>query len=325
MVGNLAKSPLAAIFFGALFWFVAAGPLPYSQAYREATAAFILPLAGYLYLIVFALWTTVLFALVFSNTRARGVRLILPATAASWGLQWGIPLLQQLIHGESTGAVAKTDTLLWLASGCVCTALLLALLLFLYKLPERPSLPAGKAPPPPAKYRIKVLGLIIRMLLLPVIFMVMYYLLWYFLLWRSDTVREFYGGAEKLGFMAEIIRILIERGFEVVVVLIKGLAYAAFSLPLLFLLSEKRGIFLIANVMFYLSGALFYLIPSPFMPQAVRLPHFIEGAALCAAYGVAAGFLLHTSLKRENAPAAAKAAPQPDAKAKDPAPATTKK
>jgi hypothetical protein len=142
---------------------------------------------------------------------------------------------------------------------------------------------------------------------LPVIFVLMYYLLWYFLLWQSDAVREFYGQPEKQTFMQEIISILLNKGSSVVVVLIRGLAYALFSLALLFVLPGKRVMFIITNAMLCGSGAILFLIPSALMPEAIRMPHLIEGAALLVVFGGFAAFLLHTAIRSEKVPEAAPA------------------
>ena len=305
MGGNLAKAPLTAVLYGALLPFVAV-LFPYSQGYMDTAGAFVMPKTGYAFLVAYGLWISIGMAIAFANVKGRGIGAALPLIITACGLGWGVPLIRQLMLGEPTGLVSTADTLFWLAAGCVTTILMTFLMMLLFKGEERPE-PKPGAPAQP-KYRIHVLGLIIRLLVLPVIFMVLYYLLWYFLLWRTESVREYFGQPELRNFMGEIIDILVNRGFTVVVTLIVGLAYALFSLPLLLQLPGKRLMFLVLNAVFYASSALLFLIPSPFMPDAVRMAHLLETGVLLVVYGAVSGILLHTALIREEVAAPAPAA-----------------
>jgi hypothetical protein len=308
MVKNLAKSPLLAVFYAALIWFAAA-LLPYSQGYLDAMAGGAMPLLGFVILVGYALWVMVAVALAYTSRSAGGVRFLVLLLVSMVGSQWAGPMLQAILRGERTGFASRMDLLLLLGAMAGATILVVVLSLFLYRNPERA--PANSKPEPAkARYKINILGLVIRVLVLPIIFVLMYYLLWYFLLWQSDAVREFYGQTEKLTFMEEIINILLNNGADVIAVLLRGLAYALFGLALLFLLPGKRVMFIITNAMLVGSGAILFLIPSALLPEAVRLPHLIEGAALLIPFGGIAGILLHTAIRQEKV---AEAAPAPKA------------
>lgn len=302
MGGNLAKAPLVGIFYGTLLWFVAA-LLPRSAAYAEAAGPFVMPTVGLLMLLAVAVVFAAACAVAFGGARKGGVPFIAMLALTACGAQWLAPLLRQLLLGETTGVMTTGDTLFELLAGCGATILALVLAMLLYKTPDKAAFPGGKAPPE-AKYKLGVLGLVIRLLVLPLIFFLLYYLLWYFLFWRVDAAREFFGRAEKLNFMGEVIAILVDRGKEAAVTLLVGLAYALISLPLLFQMQGKRVLYIAANTLLYLTAALRYLIPSPIMPDAVRMAHLPETGLLLLLYGIIAGLLLHTAFRKQEVPTA---------------------
>lgn len=318
MGGNLAKAPLVGVFYGAMLWFIIS-LLPRSAAYAEAAAAFTMPVSGQLFLLVAAVVFAAACAVAFSGARRGGIPFVAMLALTACGVQWAAPLLRQLLLGETTGVMTGGDTLFELLGGCAMTILALVLAALLYKTPDKAT-PGGK-PPAETKYKLGVLGLVIRLLVLPFIFFLLYYLLWYFLFWRVDAAREFFGRAEKLNFMGEIIAILVDRGREAAVTLLVGLAYALFSLPLLFQMQGKRVLFIATNTLLYLTAALRYLIPTPVMPDAVRMAHLPETGLLLLLYGVITGLLLHTAFAKQEAAAApgvpakgAKPGAQPPAK-----------
>lgn len=237
----------------------------------------------------------------------------MPLTATCCGVQWLAPALYQLVWKPSADAMTKTDILFQMLGGCAATVLLLLLLSMLFQGEAQPAARPGGAAAPSPRYKLNVVGLAIRMLVLPLIFTVLYYLIWYYLLWRVEAARVFYGRPEKLGFMAELIGILVDssQNRQVLVIMLKGLAYPLLTLPLLLQMQGKRVMFLASTVMLYCSGALLYLIPSPVMPDPVRMAHLLETGVLILVYGVLSALLLHTVVRKETPPipAAAKAAP----------------
>lgn len=305
MGGNLARSPLIGVFYAALLWFVA-GFLPRSEAYAGAVAGFSFPTMGKLMLLAYAVVAAAIYAAVFSGAQKGGPGLALMLALTACGQQWLTPSLRQLLLGETTGVMTMTDTLLQTLGGCGATVLVLVLAMLLYKTQEKPAAKPG-APKTEPKYKLGALGLVIRMLALPVIYFLVYYLLWYFLFWRREAVYTFYTGAEfsKLeNFMGELIHVLVDRGREAVLTLLTGLAYALFGLPLVLRMREKRVLFIACNALLCLTGVMIYLLPSPVLPDEVRMAHLPLQGAVLLVYGVLSGVLLHTAFHREAAPAA---------------------
>lgn len=310
MGGNLAKAPVVGIFYAALVYYLAAF-LPRGEAYAASLAEFSLPLFGLLMLLACAVVPAVIYALVFSSAKKGGVGLLIPLVFAACGLQFAAPAFRQLLLGEATGTMTLRDTLFVLLGKCVATILALVLSMLLFKTAAEPARAPGAPPPPEQKYKLSILGIIIRMLVLPVIFTVAYYLLWYHLCWKADAVREFYASPELEPFMKTIIDILVSHGKEVLVTLLNGLVYAAFSLLLLFKMQGKRVLYIVVNTLFCLTGAIAYLVPDPIMPVAVQRAHLFETGALLLVYGALSAVLLYTAFRRvDAAPAPGKTVPQ---------------
>lgn len=288
MGGNLAKTPLTAALYAGLLWLMHA-VLPWSEGYRGVWKEFTMPAWGIGMLIACCLLASIGMAVAYSATRG-GVMPSVMLFLTTAGTMWIAPSLPGLLLGEPTGVMSGSDVVFHLAGGCIATALFVVLLTMLWRAEPQASAQA--------QYKLRPLGLVIRMLILPVIFLVAYYLIWYFLLWRVEAVRVYYGEEGKLNFMAEIIDILIYKGSQVAVTLLKGFAYALFSLPLLLQLQGKRVLFIASNTLLYLMSGVFYLVPNPVMPDAVRMAHLMETSVLMLLYGVVSGLLLHTAFRK---------------------------
>ncbi len=289
MGANLSKTPLLAIVYGSFFSFAMLF-IPYSQTYREALNGFTMPMMGNLMLVAFGLWSAVIAAILYSSVKVKGLTpiwFILTFT----GIQWFLPYLQQLMFGQPTGKMTLPDTLFQVLVGFGSTVLLIVLCMLLYQTPENQV---------NGKYKVKTLGLVIRLIVLPFIFMVLYFITWYFLAWRNGAVREYYQpGASDNGFVAVMIDLLLYRANRVPFSLLLGLLYSAFSLPLLFILEGKRTLFISTTTMLFLSGAVLNLIPSAVVPGDVRLAELIQYSVLLLVYGVLSGIILYTSLQKQ--------------------------
>lgn len=318
MGGNLAKSPLIALFYAALLHFISLF-LPLSDMYGSIMYSFgpETPLSGYLFLFLYCLWIAAAAALVFAATEKLGFGAALLLLPASLGLQWIVPMFWQFIDGEPSGVMTQSDTLMRAIQGCLATLIILLLCTLLYtkKPTERP---AAK----PGKYKLRILRFIIFLLVLPIIYSLLHFILGYVLAWRNDAVRLYLRGGDNNGIMDMIINMLLHAGRYALYALLKGLLIALFSLPLMLLLPGKRVLYIVANIMLCLSGAILYLLPNPTIPDDVSLTLFIANAVILTVYGGLSAFLLHLCLippepAKAPAPTPARGAPA----AKPPAPA----
>jgi hypothetical protein len=301
MVPNLAKSPLIALFFGALLY-LAGAYIPYSETYTALAADFPATLSGTLFLLLFAFWLSLTAAVCFGAAEKGGARTIAPLTVAMLGCVWLIPSLEALLYTGHAGVLPRADALVSMGFYAACTVLAMALCALLYRTQAqaKPVNPHEAARQPQVTYKLKTMELIIKILVLPLVYAVLFFVAFYFLHWNNEEVRTFYGGqAENLGFIASVVRILLDRGWMLTLALAKGLAYTLFALPLLFLFPGKRAIYIVMTMLLNLSGAIWLLIPTPIMTDAIRLSNLIYTAVLTFVFSVLMAILLHTCFRRE--------------------------
>jgi hypothetical protein len=301
MVSNLAKSPLIALFFGALLY-LAGAYIPYSETYTALAAELPATLSGTLFLFAFAFWLSLTAAVGFGAAGKGGVGTIIPLTIAMLGCVWVIPSLEALLYTGHAGGHTRADALISMGFYGACTVLAMVLFALLYRTQAKakPANPREAVRQPQVSYKLKTMELIIKILVLPLIYTVLFFVAFYFLHWKSDEVRAFYGGQpENLSFIASVVRILLDMGWMLILSLAKGLAYTLFSLPLLFLFPGKRAIYMVMTVMLNLSGVVWLLIPTPLMTDTIRQSNLIYTAVLTFAFSVLAAFLLHTCFRKE--------------------------
>lgn len=289
MGGNLAKAPLTAIIFAAMMALMAQ-LLPVSQTYAQASAEFRMPLAGYVFLVVYGLWLSLAMALYYYHAKAKGPGALIFAAIFFLGLACVGPAADQIAFGQPTGAMTGADTWMQVIAFSVST---LFILLLGHMLMSRD--PAMEQPRP--KCKLQALPLTIKLIVTPFIFCILFFILWYFMVWQREPVLLYYSGGlprAEVDFLPMLTR-------NVIFSLVQGLAYMLLSLPLLQQLPGKRSMFLILNALLYLSGALYWLIPQAAVPDAVRIAQLVRYGVLMLVYAVLTGIMLHTSIKAEEA------------------------
>ncbi len=286
MGSNLAKAPLVAVFYAALLHFSEVF-LPLSTPYAETLYAFapgVSPLR-HLILVGYALLIYAIAAIIAATVEKGGFGALLLMLPAFWGQMLVAPVFQHLFLGEPSGTLSRGDLLWRMAQGAICSLLMLVLcmLLFPKKTPVSPA----------AKGKVNLLFMLLYiMVVLPLAYFLFHFVLGYFLGWRNDAVRIFYQGGADGGVLALIINMLLDAPRYAFFALTRGVLVAAFTVPLLFLMPGKLLLIITVNVLLNLSGALFYLLPSPAMPADAALPHFIAGGVTAVLYSALAAFLL---------------------------------
>ncbi|MDL2233624.1 hypothetical protein LJC63_08635 [Ruminococcaceae bacterium OttesenSCG-928-L11] len=293
----MAKSPLMAIFLGALLFF-AAGFIPYSEAYLAQAAEFTAPFIGPFLYMGFALYLSLIAAVVFGTAPPGKIKMMGFFFLSLIGLTWACPLLQSLLYDASPGIPGRMDAVFSAAFQIGCVLLGMVLFALNYKTAQPP---ADNDPPQSVaiEYKLRPVMLIVNIVVLPLIYTLLFFVAWYFLYWHNADVRAFYGAAEDGGFIGAIVNVLLNDAWMLTLALAKGLAYTVFTLPMLFLFKAKRVLFLILNVLLYLSGLVRMLIPDPIMPDAIRWPYLICNGALLFVFAVLAGVLLHILVFRK--------------------------
>ena len=309
VVKYLARTPLTAIAYAAVLYFIAVF-IPYSQEYSEFLLEFHMPLNGYLFMIAYGLYVSVVLAVIFYSAKHQGFKLMLLLLAPVLFTQCVVPMLQQVFYGETTGVMTSSDSVMEFmrSAGALIFIMLLAALLFKRPLkdgegekpkPKKPQRKGKQPEPTGVTYKIKRLDLAIKMLVLPVVYCVLYFLIWYFVLWQFEAARVYYSGEPELrSFVTEMVYMLLDNSQLVPLACIKGLLLALCMIPLLKELEANRVLFITMTIALYLGAGIHMLIPSPVMPEGVRTAHLLELSVVSLLYGGLAGFLMHISLLR---------------------------
>ena len=291
MRANLAKSLLLGLLFAAIFVFAAVF-LPFSEGYLHVLSGYAVPVLGYAFLVAYGLWTALILALAFAGSRYGGVRLAVFSLFAALGCMWAVPMAETIWLGEATGVMTRPDSLLRLAQGAVSLIVSVVLALLLYQTPNRQAKPAP--PAVPAKMKLNFVGLAIWLLVLPVFHLILSFFARYFLVLRNPEALEFHTGETVLRpVLGELVHLLLNNALLFLLWLGQGFLLCVFLFLLALPLAEKRWLFLGTGVMMTLSPALLYLLPNPLMPDAVRMAHVFEHAAVGLVFGALSSFLLH--------------------------------
>ncbi|MCL2056876.1 MAG: hypothetical protein FWH02_06635 [Oscillospiraceae bacterium] len=300
MVKNLIKAPLLAIFFAALL-FVAGEFIPYSEEYLAAAAesGFSAGLFGAVCLLGFALFIAAVMAAGYAGAEKAGIKTALSLSVPLIGAAWAVPAAQSLLYPENAGVHSRGDAVISGGFYIACTVLAVVLFLINYKTkaPPEDTAPVNPKIPKPREpiitYKLNAVQLIVKVVVSPLIFTVLFLFSWYFLFWSVDAVRAFYGGTEEnLKFLGTMATVFQEMDWMVMLALVQGLAYTLLSLPLLFLFKAKRVLYIVLTVLMYLTGVVWMYVPSPLMPDPVRLWGCIHMAALLIVYGTLMALLL---------------------------------
>lgn len=323
---NLAQTPLTAVFYAAIYCFLAPF-LKFSEGYSAALAGYSMPNLGYIFMIAYGFWISLALALIFSNARGKSVILAVLMAIPFLVTQAAAPMIQQIVFGETSNVMTQSDSIFKLIQSAASIVLLLILGLLLFKAPHAagPPKPPGALPKAPDKYKLKKRDFIIKLIVLPVIYMVVYFLARYFLLLSNEAARVYYSvSADTNTFAKYLVNIMLDDSRQIPMALIRGLLYSFSLIPLMLQLAHKRVMFFITSIMLLLGPAVQMLIPSPVMDTSVRFAHLIEISAGAVVFGALCAFMLHTSVFKEQSkmsPHTAPAAPAGKAKAEAAAPA----
>ncbi len=132
-----------------------------------------------------------------------------------------------------------------------------------------------------------------RIAVLSVLYVIIYFGFGYFIAWQFEAVRMFYSGTpEKLSFL-EQLKITIHNTPSILIFqLLRGALWVIIGLPLLLNLMGGRTEKILACVLFYsIFPSIPLILENPFMPEGVRIAHFLEVSLSNGLYGFLIGLI----------------------------------
>lgn len=139
-----------------------------------------------------------------------------------------------------------------------------------------------------------------KLAVVAIAYVILYTAFGYFVAWKNPAVRVYYGGIDEGNYFARIYTILTSTPWFLPFQALRGVLWALFALPVIRMMkgSWQETVFAVGLVFAVLMNSQL-LIPTPLMPEAVRMTHLVETASSNFIFGCLIGWLLyrhHSSL-----------------------------
>jgi hypothetical protein len=124
-------------------------------------------------------------------------------------------------------------------------------------------------------------------------YLVLYFTFGYFIAWRSPAVREYYGGIDEGGFVAQMGTVIRNTSWLIPLQILRAMFWAVIALPVIRMMKGRwQETALALGLLFAVVMNAQLLLPNPYMPEAVRIMHLIETASSNFIFGWLVGWLL---------------------------------
>lgn len=124
-------------------------------------------------------------------------------------------------------------------------------------------------------------------------YVILYFTFGYFIAWKSPAVREYYGGTDPGGFMAQMGTVLRDTPWLIPLQILRAMCWTLLALPVVrSLKGQWQETALSTGFLFAVLMSAPLLIPNPYMPEPVRVAHLVETASSNFIFGVFVGWLL---------------------------------
>lgn len=217
------------------------------------------------------------------QARWRGWRLVLAIGFLYFGIAIFMPQMETLYFGSAL----KIDILLLskiVLSGLITTLIFTPIAVLLFKKKEGIS----------QFISFYLLNWQWKFPLLAIIYVVLYFTFGYYIAWQSAAVRIYYtGSADLLTFPDHMLHTFRTDGGLVIFQFFRGLLWAGFVLLIRQLCAGKKwALMLLSGLLLGLLFTVQLFLPNPFMPEQVRMVHFVETSISTFLFGVVAMFVL---------------------------------
>lgn len=125
------------------------------------------------------------------------------------------------------------------------------------------------------------------------VYVTLYFTFGYFVAWRNPAVREYYGGTDPGGFLAQMRNVVRDTPWLIPFQVFRAMCWVAIALPIVRMLKgDWREIALALGFTFSVLMTALLLLPNPYMPEPVRMAHLAETASSNFIFGLLVGWLL---------------------------------
>jgi hypothetical protein len=132
-----------------------------------------------------------------------------------------------------------------------------------------------------------------RLAAIAAVYLILYFTFGYYVAWQSPAVREYYGGVDHDGFVAAMGAVIRDTPWLPAFQVLRAMMWALIALPVVRMMKggwPETG--LAVSLLFSVVMNAQLLLPNPYMPEAVRMAHFVETASSNFLFGWAVAWLL---------------------------------
>jgi hypothetical protein len=132
-----------------------------------------------------------------------------------------------------------------------------------------------------------------KLAVIAVAYVILYFTFGYFIAWRNPAVREYYGGIDPGGFIAQMGTVLRDSPWLIPFQIVRAMCWVALALPVIRMMKGQWPETALAiGLLFAVVMNARLLLPNPYMPEPVRMAHLVETASSNLILGFFVGWLL---------------------------------
>lgn len=133
-----------------------------------------------------------------------------------------------------------------------------------------------------------------KLAVIAIAYMILYSTFGYFIAWKNPAIQAFYGGIDEGNFFAHMKAVFTTAPWLEPFQALRGVLWALFALPVIRMMKGRWQETAIAvGLLFAVLMNSQLLLPTPLMPEAVRMTHLIETASSNFILGYFIVWLLH--------------------------------
>jgi len=133
-----------------------------------------------------------------------------------------------------------------------------------------------------------------KLAVIAIAYMILYSTFGYFIAWKNPAVQAYYGGIDEGNFFAHMKVVFTTAPWLEPFQALRGLLWAVLALPVIRMMKGRwqETAFAVGLVFAVLMNSQL-LLPTPLMPEAVRMTHLLETASYNFIFGCLIAWLLH--------------------------------
>jgi hypothetical protein len=134
----------------------------------------------------------------------------------------------------------------------------------------------------------------LKLAAIAIIYMILYSTFGYFIAWKNPAIQAYYGGIDEGSFFAHMKVVFTSAPWLEPFQALRGILWALLALPVIRMMKGRWQEAAIAvGLLFAVLMNSQLLLPTPLMPEAVRMTHLLETASYNFIFGTLIVWLLH--------------------------------